>query len=130
MKIVTYEQLEAKYLALMSPRRLFHNEAAVQDFLKEGTTEEITAFIARCVEEESFELAGYADKVLKAHQGPQWFAIQYADTSIEVRRYLCWNDVRTKLQKSYVMGVAGPERAQTKEEALEILKNKMPYAKK
>jgi DNA-binding transcriptional MerR regulator len=59
-----YSELEQKYLALMSPARLFSDENQVVEFLHGATLEEIKAFIDACVSEESYELAGYANKLI------------------------------------------------------------------
>lgn len=63
--------IEQKYKALFSPFRLFRDQESVNDFLEDATEQEIKDFIEVCVAEESYELAGYANKLLN-EESREW----------------------------------------------------------
>lgn len=70
--------IEQKYKALFSPFRLFKDREAVNDFLDDATEQEIKDFIEVCVAEESYELAGYANKLL--NEGSRdWRFVDFED---------------------------------------------------
>jgi DNA-binding transcriptional MerR regulator len=59
-----YSEYKEKYFCLMSPCRVFSDESQVIDLLHGASIDDIRAFIEVCVQEESYELAGYANKLI------------------------------------------------------------------
>ena len=129
MKSMSYKQLEEKYLALMSPGRLFHTREDVEDFLKDATTEDFTAFIATCVNEESYRLAFYA-KCLMDKQIKTDFFGYLSEGVIHIEPYTSHKSMHDVLKREKTVAVVGPIAAETIEEATNIIEPKLINHKK